>query len=214
MTILKVVESSKGYKNVLARCSCNLNTEKIVRLSNLKNGNTRSCGCFKIEATKEKNTIHGLRQCPIYGVWKKMKQRCESKTNKDYINYGARGIYVCERWQKFQNFYDDMFHSWSLGLTIDRKNNNEGYAIDNCRWTTRLEQNRNTRKNFYVTYYGKTQCLSAWCQELGLKYHTVKRRLYDGKTPEQAFSKLDYRTITKRDNGNGTKQYFGTPPKP
>jgi hypothetical protein len=186
-TILKIVEPSKGYKNALVMCSCNLKTIKFVRLSNLKNGNTKSCGCLKIEKTKEKNTIHGLRKCPIYGIWKKMKQRCENKTNKDYINYGARGIYVCERWQEFKNFYDDMFPSWSFGLTIDRKNNNEGYTFDNCRWTTRLEQNRNTRKNFYINYQGRTQCLSAWCQEFNLKYHTVKRRFYDGKTPEQAF---------------------------
>jgi hypothetical protein len=187
LTVVKDAEATNGYRNVIVRCICNETFEKIVRLKNLKSGNTTSCGCLKVEVAKEKNTIHGLRKCPIYGVWKKMKQRCENKTNKDYINYGARGIYVCERWQEFQNFYDDMFPLWSSGLTIDRKNNDQGYSPENCRWATRLEQNRNTRKNFYISYIGKTQCLSAWCEELGLKYHTVKRRFYDGKTTEQAF---------------------------
>jgi hypothetical protein len=188
LTVISDAVKTDKYAKVLVRCSCEKRIEKVVRLSNLKSGNTTSCGCEKIRLTKLTNTSHGLRKSPIYGIWKKMRQRCQCTTNKDFVNYGARGITVCKRWDSFQNFHDDMFATWTDGLTIERKNNNEGYSPENCKWSTRFEQSQNTRKNVYITYNGKTQCLSVWCRELGLKYHTVKMRIYAGRTPFEALT--------------------------
>jgi hypothetical protein len=188
LTIIANAEPDRNYAKVIVRCSCEKKTEKIVRLSNLKSGNTTSCGCEKIRLTKLSNTVHGLKKSPIYGVWKKMRQRCQCKTNKDFVNYGARGITVCERWNSFANFYADMFPSWSQGLTIERKDNHKGYSPENCKWSTRLEQNQNTRKNVYITYDGRTQCLAAWCRELDLRYDTIKMRIYAGRTPLEALT--------------------------
>jgi hypothetical protein len=188
LTIIANAEPRRNYARVFVRCSCEKKTEKIVLLSSLKTGQTIGCGCEKIRRTKLANTVHGLRKSPIYGVWKKMRQRCQCKTNKDFVNYGARGITVCERWNSFANFYADMFPSWSQGLTLDRKDNHKGYSPENCKWSTRLEQNQNTRKNVYITYDGRTQCLAAWCRELDLRYDTIKMRIYAGRTPLEALT--------------------------
>jgi hypothetical protein len=95
---------------------------------------------------------------------------------------------VCERWEKFENFYADMSSTYAEGLSIDRLDNNKGYGLDNCKWATIVEQNRNKRSNVNVEINGKIQCLQDWCSEFGLNYKTVQTRIRDGKTPEQALT--------------------------
>lgn len=82
---------------------------------------------------------------PFYACWYNMLQRCQNPNNVSYPSYGGRGITVCDRWQEFQNFYDDMFDGWAKGLEIERKDNNSGYSPSNCCWADRKTQLRNTR---------------------------------------------------------------------
>lgn len=79
-----------------------------------------------------------------YWVWSAMVQRCHNPNNRHYCNYGARGIYVCERWRFYENFLQDM-GTPAPGLHLDRKDNNKGYSKDNCRWVVRLSNNKNKR---------------------------------------------------------------------
>ena len=118
-------------KYVWCLCSC-CGREIEVLLSNLKRGNTTSCG-----------RRHGLRSTPLYTVWKGMRERCNNPNHKSYKYYGGRGIVVCTRWNSFQAFWDDMHSAWAPGLTLDRKDNNGNYEPTNCQWTNWSQQMKN-----------------------------------------------------------------------
>ncbi len=128
----------------LYKCYCG--NEFKAQVLHIKRGSTSSCGCYRKQKLKEKNTTHGLHNNILYSVWSHIIQRCNNPKDKAYINYGARGITICEKWLKIENFIEDMYPTFQEGLTLDRINNDLGYSKDNCRWTTRAIQSQNTRK--------------------------------------------------------------------
>lgn len=130
---------------------------------------------------------HGMSTAPEYAIWKEMNRRCSTPTNKEYHNYGGRGIEVCEQWRhSFTTFYADMGKRPD-GLQLDRINNDGDYNPENCRWTTPTVQANNTRLNRYFTIDGRTQTLAEWCRERGVRYGRVNGRLNRlGYTIEQA----------------------------
>jgi len=113
-----------------------------------------------------------------------MVERCTNTNNKDYKYYGSRGITVCKRWMKFENFLADMGES-SMGYQIDRIKNNHGYYKENCRWVTSKNNNRNRRDNRLETLNGKTQCIAAWAEEIGINKNTILWRLNHGWSVEK-----------------------------
>jgi hypothetical protein len=119
-----------------------------VRAAYLSSSRGRSCGCLGREIHKAQgkvlNLIHGKANTPIYRLWKSMKNRCFNVNNKSYLDYGGRGITVCERWLKFENFFADMGER-PQGKSLDRINNNGGYEPSNCRWATSKQQVHNRR---------------------------------------------------------------------
>lgn len=100
---------------------------------------------------KEANPHKKYKPHRLYSVWKNMRNRCYRTYNKDYSNYGGRGIAVYDRWlNSFKNFLEDMGPSWEEGLTLDRIDNDGDYGPGNCRWATHKEQVRNNKgKNHY-----------------------------------------------------------------
>ncbi|ELY4860720.1 hypothetical protein SM110_004493 [Cronobacter sakazakii] len=114
-----------------------------------------------------------------------MKSRCNNPKTPEYKNYGGRGISVCERWNSFDLFLEDMGERPG-GCSIDRIDVNGNYCKENCRWATDREQKLNTRRTRNLTAYGKTMSMKAWSEETGLPYSTIKARLLRGKTTEEA----------------------------
>jgi hypothetical protein len=156
---------------------------------NLKRGNSQSCGCLKRERTITAHTTHGKRSSPEYLVWNGMIQRCTNPGQKSYADYGARGITVCETWlNSFEAFYRDMGPRPSSQYTVERRNNTLGYTPENCFWATRTTQNRNSRKNIYLTLNGITQCAEQWASEIGIDRRTILWRKHRGWSDEQALT--------------------------
>lgn len=89
---------------------------------------------------------HGLSSSPEYDCWVNMRARCNKKHHPMYKYYGARGITVCDRWNKFDNFISDMGLRPD-GMTLDRVDVNGGYEPSNCRWVSHAQQQRNRRDN-------------------------------------------------------------------
>lgn len=121
-----------------------------------------------------------------YASWAKMIGRCTSKNNDYYTKYGGAGITVCDRWLDFKHFLEDMGER-KPGLSIDRIDGSKGYYKENCRWATKKEQQNNLRRNILVTFKGKTQNITLWCEELELCYTTIVGRFKAGWTPEKMF---------------------------
>lgn len=122
---------------------------------------------------------HRMSRTSLYHVWQSMKHRCYLKSDSNYYKYGERGITVCEEWMHdFQVFYEwSMANGYKQGYSIDRINNDGNYEPLNCRWTDRITQMNNTRRNKMITYKGKTQSLPNWCRELDLNYKTTRTRI-------------------------------------
>lgn len=132
-----------------------------------------------------------------------MLNRCYKPSCKEYQYYGIRGITVCDEWQGEQGFSN--FKNWALNnnyqdnLEIEREDNDKGYCPENCKWATRTEQMRNTRRSKIIEYNGETKPLSEWCETLNLNYARIEARLRLGYTPEEAFSCQKYQVIHKSD---------------
>ena len=187
--VVKRVENSKNGRAMFL-CKCDCGNEKSVVGKSLINCNTSSCGCLQKNATKKSNTKHGKRHSRLYSIWYTMRMRCEYKKHKEYHNYGARGITVCEEWlHDFQAFYDwSMANGYKDDLTLDRKNGNGNYCPENCRWVTQKEQQNNRRNNHFITYNGVTKTMSEWGEEIGLLPGTIYARLKRGWSVERTLT--------------------------
>jgi hypothetical protein len=102
-----------------------------------------------------------------------MLWRCENKDAVEYKYYGGRGIFVCERWHSFVNFYADMGER-PIETSLDRIDNNKGYFAENCRWASRAEQARNRSNNRLLSFHDEVKTLTDWAIEFGLTH----RKLY------------------------------------
>lgn len=134
---------------------------------------------------------HHKSNTRLYKLWCSMRHRCNTKSDSNYHKYGAKGIKVCDEWNKnFMSFYNwSISNGYQDNLSIDRIDNNKGYSPDNCRWLTMLQQMNNTTRTKMITYKGKTQSIPNWCRELNLNYKTVRTRINQyGWDVERAFT--------------------------
>lgn len=184
LTVIKYVYTD-NYRRAIWLCKCDCGKMIEVRGDMLRNGNTKSCGCLV--------TKHNKSNTRLYHIWTQFKYRCYNKNCRDYLDYGARGIRVCDEWlHDFQAFYDwSMENNYRDDLTIDRIDVDGNYTPDNCRWLTNDEQQRNKRNNINFTYKGETHCLKEWCEILGLKYGRIYKRVCRSNWPIEKALELE-----------------------
>lgn len=128
----------------------------------------------------------------IHRIWHKMKKRCYGTGDDNFKNYGGRGIFVCEEWRT--DFW--AFHDWARSngyenhLTIERKDVNGNYTVQNCKWATRTEQQINKRSTINLCAWGEIKCATEWGRDprCMVNGQTVARRLRAGISAEMAIS--------------------------
>jgi len=164
-------------------CVCVCGTVKAISQSGLTSGRSTSCECYHYERITRRRSMRGH---PLHKRWLGMIQRCTYPGDSSYKNYGARGITVCKRWRKFENWLADMGLPPSPLHTLERKDNNKGYTPSNTVWATVQEQNSNRRVSRRIKAFGKTQTIRAWSREKGLAPSTIRYRLEIGMVAEKA----------------------------
>lgn len=130
-------------------------------------------------AKRNSQQTHGMRNSRVYAIWTGMISRCRIPSATSYENYGGRGIKVCDRWLRFENFLADMGEP-AVGQSIERNDSDGHYEPANCRWATRVEQNRNQRDLHYLTFCGETLCVAEWAERHGLTDGALRGRLNRG----------------------------------
>jgi hypothetical protein len=166
-------------------CACDCGRTATIVGSCLASGRTSSCGCLNREALSRASTKHGMTGSREYTAHAAMKRRCSNPNVSDYGRYGGRGIKVCERWEKFENFYEDMGPA-PEGHSIDRIDVDGDYCPENCRWADDVTQGNNKRNNRRVIAGGESLTVAEWARKAGLPCSTVLSRLRRGWSPERA----------------------------
>lgn len=177
---LKILEINYPY----ADCVCECGEKHRCILNDIKNRRLKSCGCII--------KIHGLSGNKIYNNWRAMIGRCYDPNNKDYHNYGAKGISVCDEWREdIRNFYNwAMSNGYRDNLTVNRKDNSKGYYPENCEWADLITQANNRSNNHLVTIFGETKTIMEWSRDKRAKVHydLLKERINRGVDPEIALT--------------------------
>ncbi len=189
-TVIKgPIKRSSASRLYYYKCRCVCGYTSDVGSHALVHGLSKSCGCLTREAFVERLYTHGRSKTLEHVSWASMKSRCSNKNFDCYKKYGARGIRVCKRWTKFENFYADMGPRPSVDHSLDRVDNSGDYEPGNCRWATREQQARNRRSNINISAFGETLCLSEWCRRLGVSFFMARKRIKQGMEPILALTK-------------------------
>lgn len=191
LTVVSLAPRKSGNAALFWHCQCTCGNMVIHSTSRLKFGETKSCGCYGRELSAAGRKTHGHtskgKRTQTYISWHSMFSRCREKNPRTYKNYGSRGITVCERWNKFENFIADMGER-PEGHTLDRINNDGNYEPSNCKWSLRKEQCRNRSTSRFLNYKNETLTIAEWAEKLGIKYHTIISRLGKGLPTEDCLN--------------------------
>jgi len=189
MIVVVSENPERQHKKIRWNCICDCGNLTVINGGSLKSGLSRSCGCGVSSSNIERCTTHGMTGTTEFSIWKNMLSRCHNQDNPGYSNYGGRGIEVCDEWRdSFENFYRDMGARPSIKYTMDRRDNDLGYNKENCRWATRFEQSKNTRRSkIWVIDGVEFESSTEAAKELGVSSATISRWCsgYSDKPPRE-----------------------------
>ena len=173
--------SEKSHNSYLWECKCDCGNITLVKKWNITSGNTKSCGCLKLNSVKKMNrinTTHGMSRSKLYRVWESMKRRCDNSKTERYASYGGRGITYCKEWSKFENFYGwAKANGYEEGLSLDRIDVNGNYEPSNCRWIPLKKQAYNKTNSRKVSYNNKELTIAELANKTGKPYHLIYQRI-------------------------------------
>jgi len=189
LTVLSLYGRNKSG-NVIWKCLCDCGNIVNVGSGNLKNGKTKSCGCYFLE----KVSTHGLTiggRTREYRIWSGIKGRCNNPKNDRWHDYGGRGIKIYDEWaNSYEEFLKYMGKCPSKSHSIDRYPNlNGNYEPGNVRWATQKEQCNNKRNNVIIEYNGESKNIAEWVDIFGIDRSTFYDRVKRGWKPEDAISR-------------------------
>lgn len=197
------IESFHGIKDKSSywNCICDCGNKKIIKGVTLNLNIIKSCGCGRRKMLIERNSTHGMTKTRFYKTWKSMRYRCYNKNASHYYNYGGRGISVCDDWNIFVNFKNDMYikyleHVKKFGeknTSIDRIDVNGNYCKENCRWATISIQLSNKTNNRIIEFSGNKMTINQWSEKLKINVNTLTSRLKIGLPLNKVFNKFSDR---------------------
>lgn len=196
LTVIELDAKKDKYGAWLHKCQCDCEDKTICYRSaySLFQDQNHSCGCAN------PNAHNGLYETgtKFNKAWQAMRKRCSNPSHASYKDYGGRGIKVCERWEKYLNFREDMYESFcehikkhgSRNTSLDRIDVNGDYCPENCRWATCKEQSNNRRVNTYITdERGITHTIAEWAEIKSINYTTLQNRISSGWDITEALNK-------------------------
>lgn len=204
LTLIERTESPRIWK-----CQCECGELVYTQISQ----GSRECRKCAYERISIERTVHGesSNKSRLYNIWIGVRTRCSNNNRPDYKYYGGRGIKVCQEWNEYANFKKWAEESgYAEGLEIERKNVDGNYESDNCKWITRREQMRNTRKNRRIEIDGHVLNFIEWLELIEIKKsNAYKNAKKQNMTIEEYLTKKYYdrnvsEKLKKREETNHT----------
>ena len=203
--MLYPTENSKRKKHYgIYKCGF-CGTEFRASTQHILRGETKSCGCYLKRRVSDTQKTHGLIGTRLYNIWANIKNRTLNLKNRQFPDYGGRGITICDEWKNdFMSFHDwAMSNGYSDELSIDRIDNDGNYEPNNCRWVTRNIQARNQRipKNNTSGYRGVSYDKKA--NKYKAQIRVNNKSIYLGSFPTAVEAGTEYNNYIIENNLEG-----------
>ena len=182
--------SGQHRRRWVCQCDCDNKTIQNILEDSLLKGKSCQCKECANKIIGEKNKKHNGSRTRLYQIWRDMKKRCYNSNDKEFHNYGGRGISICEQWRNSYAY----FMEWALkngytdDLTIERIDVNQNYCPENCIWASQKVQQNNKRTNHLLTYNNETHTIAEWSDITGLNFAVIYARIKYGWSVEQTLT--------------------------
>lgn len=130
-------------------------------------------------------STHDMSRTSEYSIWGNMLYRCNTESSPLYVNYGARGIKVCDAWFTFENFIKNMGERPTPEHSLERLDVDGDYHPDNCVWADKKTQARNRRNSRFVYISGERLQVDEYCEKYCVSKAAIKNRFRRGWSNER-----------------------------